>query len=29
MHLPGGQVRVIVTNRAVPLNTVTDRLLHL
>jgi CubicO group peptidase (beta-lactamase class C family) len=28
LYLTGGQVRVIVTNRAVPLDTVTDRLLH-
>jgi CubicO group peptidase (beta-lactamase class C family) len=29
LHLPGGQVWVIVTNRAVPLDTIIDRLLHL
>jgi hypothetical protein len=29
LHLPDGQVRVIVTNRAVPLNAVTDRLVPL
>jgi hypothetical protein len=28
LYLTGGQVRVIVSNRAVPLDTVTDRLLH-
>lgn len=29
LYLPGGQVRVVLTNRAVRLDTVTDRLLHL